>query len=256
MTTTQATRILIADDEPNMRLTLSAILRAEGYAIDTVENGVKAVERCRQTRYDVILMDVRMPDLDGVAAFRQMRSHDYAPRVILMSAYGMDDLKQIALEEGVIAFLDKPLDIEKVLRLIKKAFEVSILVVTADEVITTALHHQLDPQHYRITIVAAADTALHLLGQIHFDIVFIDVHLPMMNGLDFYLALRQVTPTAVAIMIANPEAESEALAREAVRCTAYTFIHKPINSVSLLNLLTRLYRQQTSAAVRKPIQDG
>lgn len=255
MTTTRLGRILIADDEPNMRLTLSAILRAEGYHVDTAENGLKAVEQCQEKDYDVILMDIRMPGVDGVTAFRQLRSHQQRARMIFMSAYGLDDLKQMALEEGAIAFLDKPLDLDKVIRLIQEAYEIAILVVAVDETVSTLLGQKLASPRYRITVVDSAQIALDLLAQIQYDIVFIDVHLPVMNGLDFYLALRKVTPTAIAIMIANMEAEAEALAREAVRNTAYTFIHKPINLDYLLNLLDRIHRQQTSAAVRKPPQD-
>ena len=133
--------------------------------------------------------------------------------------------------------------------------DIVILVVAADETVSTLLYQHLASPHYRITIVDSAQIALDLLAQIHYDIVFIDVHLPVMNGLDFYLALRKITPTAIAIMIANMEAEAEALAREAVRNTAYTFIHKPINLDYLLNLLDRVHRQQTSSAVRKPPQD-
>lgn len=253
--TTRVGRILVADDEPNMRLTLSAILRAEGYQVDTASNGVNAVEQCQTNKYDVVLMDLRMPDLDGVAAFRQLRSYQHSARVIFMSAYGLDDLKQMALEEGAIAFLDKPLDIDKVIRLIQEAYEIAILIVAADETVSTLLRQNLASLNYRITTVDSAQTALELLGQLQFDIVFIDVHLPVMNGLDFYLALRKVTPTAIAIMIANMEAEAEALAREAVRNTAYTFIHKPIDLNYLLNLLSRVHRQHTSASVRKPPQD-
>ena len=255
MTITRIGRILIADDEPNMRLTLAAILRAEGYHVDTAENGIRAVQQCQQTPYDVILMDIRMPGLDGVAAFRELRTYQHTTRMIFMSAYGLDDLKQMALEEGAIAFLDKPLDIDKVIRLIQEAYEIAILVVAADETVSTLLQQNLASAPYRITVVDSAQMALELLAQIQFTIVLIDVHLPVMNGLDFYLALRKVTPTAIAIMIANMEAEAEALAREAVRNTAYTFIHKPIDIDYLLTLLNRIHRQQTSAAVRKPPQD-
>lgn len=255
MTTTRAGRILVADDEPNMRLTLSAILRAEGYHVDTAEDGLRAIEECQQKLYDVILMDIRMPGLDGVAAFRELRTFQLHARMIFMSAFGLDDLKQMALEEGAIAFLDKPLDLDKVIRLIQEAYEITILVVAADKTVSTLLHQHLASPHYRITIVDSAQIALELLAQIQYDVVLIDVHLPEMNGLDFYLALRKVTPTAIAIMIANMEAEAEALAREAVRNTAYTFIHKPINLDYLLALLDRVRRQQTSAAVRKPPQD-
>lgn len=255
MTITRMGRILVADDEPNMRLTLAAILRAEGYRVDTAENGIRAVQQCQQTPYDVILMDIRMPGLDGVAAFRELRTYQHTTRMIFMSAYGLDDLKQMALEEGAIAFLDKPLDIDKVIRLIQEAYEIAILVVAADETVSTLLQQNLAFAPYRITVVDSAQMALELLAQIQFTIVLIDVHLPVMNGLDFYLALRKVTPTAIAIMIANMEAEAEALAREAVRNTAYTFIHKPIDIDYLLTLLNRVHRQQTSAAVRKPPQD-
>lgn len=255
MTLTRTGRILIADDEPNMRLTLAAILRAEGYDVDTAENGLKAVEQCQQKDYDVVLMDIRMPGLDGVAAFRQLRMVQRAARMIFMSAYGLDDLKQMALEEGAIAFLDKPLDLDKVIRLIQETYEIAILIVATDETVSTALRQHLTSPQYRITVVDSAQIALELLAQIQYDIVFIDVHLPVMNGLDFYLALRKVTPTAIAIMIANMEAEAEALAREAVRNTAYTFIHKPIDLEYLLNLLERIHRQQTSSVVRKPPQD-
>jgi len=254
MTTTRTGRILVADDEPNMRLTLAAILRAEGYHVDTPEDGLRAIEECQQKLYDVILMDIRMPGLDGVAAFRELRAFQLHARMIFMSAFGLDDLKQMALEEGAIAFLDKPLDLDKVIRLIQEAYEITILVVAADKSVSTLLHQNLASPHYRITIVDSAQTALELLAQIQYDVVLIDVHLPEMNGLDFYLALRKVTPTAIAIMIANMEAEAEALAREAVRNTAYTFIHKPINLDYLLALLDRVRRQQTSAAVRKPPQ--
>lgn len=92
--------ILIADDEPNMRTTLSDILQDEGYAVTTAEDGNEAVDLCSKNEYDVILLDVRMPGLDGVEAFRKIRRHREGVRVILMSAYSIDALKVSALEEG------------------------------------------------------------------------------------------------------------------------------------------------------------
>jgi CheY-like chemotaxis protein len=152
--TTRVGHILIADDEPNMRLTLAAILRAEGYHVDTAENGLKAVEQCQQNSYDIVLMDIRMPGVDGVTAFRQLRTYQHNTRMIFMSAYGLDDLKQMALEEGAIAFLDKPLDLDKLIRLIQQAYEIAILVVAADETVSTLLYQHLACPHYRITIGA------------------------------------------------------------------------------------------------------
>jgi DNA-binding NtrC family response regulator len=255
MASTKPLHILVADDEPSMRTTLSAILRAEGYTVDTAADGLAAVALCLSTAYDIIFLDVRMPGLDGVEAFRRLRQHQGGARVLLMSAYGVDDLKQLALEEGAVAFLDKPLDVDKVIRLIQESQETTILVVAEDVSATTTLSQVLTTQGYHVTIVHSPDAALQLLEQIRFDILFIDVRLPVMNGLDLYLAVRQLTPTAVAIMLTGMDAAGEQLAHEAVRQTAYTFLRKPLDVEHLLDLLDRLKRQRMSDALRKPSEE-
>ena len=111
--------VLIADDEPNMRKTLSAILRRQGYEVSTADDGDAAVQMCAEKGFDVVLLDVRMPGIDGVEAFRQIRRHQEGVRVVLMSAYGMDALKPSLLDEGVIAFLSKPLDLDYLLTLLQ-----------------------------------------------------------------------------------------------------------------------------------------
>ncbi len=113
--------VLIADDEPNMRKTLSAILRRQGYDVSTADDGEMAVQMCAEKGFDVVLLDVRMPGIDGVEAFRRIRRHQEGVRMILMSAYGLDELKQSSLDEGAIAFLDKPLDISQVIDLMGAA---------------------------------------------------------------------------------------------------------------------------------------
>ena len=129
MITHKQTRVLIIDDELSMRVTLQDILADEGYDVSNAADGQTAVNLCAENDYDVVIMDVRMPGLNGVDAFRQIRRHCEGVRVILMSAYGMDDLKEMALKDGAIAFLDKPLEIEKVIHLIAEATETAILVV-------------------------------------------------------------------------------------------------------------------------------
>lgn len=117
---TRSARILVVDDEKNMRGTLAEILTEEGYSVDTAASGEAAVRACRSCEFHVILMDVRMPGINGVEAFRMIRSHRRDARVILMSAYSMEELKRAALDEGAVAFLPKPLNLESVVGLIER----------------------------------------------------------------------------------------------------------------------------------------
>ena len=128
--TAKGTTILIVDDELNMRNTLSDILSEEGYEVGTAESGEQAIEMCFGKSYDIILMDVRMPGISGVETFRRIRREQAGARIILMTAFSTDELKQTALDEGAIAFLSKPLDIENVLKIISEVKNTAILWLT------------------------------------------------------------------------------------------------------------------------------
>jgi DNA-binding NtrC family response regulator len=93
---------------------------------------------------------------------------------------------------------------------------------------------------------------LELVEQIRFDIIFIDAKLPAMNGLELYLAIKKLTPTATAIMLTGNEKEFEEIAKEAVRRTAYTVLKKPLDLDHVLGLLERITGHRASDEILKP----
>jgi two-component system response regulator HydG len=245
-------KILIVDDEENIRKTLADILIDEGYSVSTAATGEEAIELCTRDPHEIILMDVRMPGIGGVEAFRQIRRHNEGVRVILMSAYSVDALKEAALDEGAVAFLSKPLELEKVLSLIEEVKDTAILVVEDDDQTAELLRANLKEQGYRVTIAKSSHDALELVEQIRFDLVFLNANLPSMNGLELYLAIKKITPTAVAIMISDMEDEFEEIAKEAVRRNAYTIVRKPLDIDHILGLLQRITSKRVSGDNRKP----
>lgn len=249
-------RVLIVDDEENMRKTLAEILRDEGYQVTTAATGEAAVQLCQTQDFEVVLMDVRMPGIDGVEAFRRIRRHREDVRVILMSAYSIESLKETALDEGAIAFLPKPLDLDRIIDLVAEAKDTAILVVENEEETASALQKALREHGYRVTIANDPCDAIELVEQIQFDMIFLEANLPSMNGLELYLAIRRITPSAVAIMIAGLENEFETLAREAVRRNAYTIIRKPLDIDAVLGLLDRIMGRRISGDHRKPPLPG
>ena len=245
-------KILVVDDEKNMRGTLAAILAEKGYTVAEAGTGEQALDRCQQQAFDVVLMDVRMPGLNGVETFRKIRRHQDDTKVILMSAYHVDDLKRTALEEGAVAFLPKPLNVQRIMDLIQDVNKTAILVVQNDQDEGERIHAKLREGGYHVTVASTPQDALKLVEQIRFNIVLIEDVLPAMTGLELYLAIKQITPTTLAIMMSGQEAEFVKITRQAVQQTPYTILKKPLDLDYLLDLLTSMSGQQASNAIIKP----
>jgi CheY-like chemotaxis protein len=112
-------RILVVDDEQNMRTTLADILADEGFEVVVAESGERAIKLCKREKFDTVLMDVRMPGIDGIEACRRIRSMRADARVIMMSAYSVEQIVEDSLRQGIVAFLRKPLDAERLLKLLE-----------------------------------------------------------------------------------------------------------------------------------------
>lgn len=124
-------RILVADDEENIRMLLSETLKDEGYEIVEVTNGDEAVKEVKKSDFDCVLMDVRMPVLDGMEAFLKIREIRNNLPVIFLTAYGSSDLAIKAMKKGAYDYLTKPFDLEELKVKVKKAIELKELTENA-----------------------------------------------------------------------------------------------------------------------------
>ena len=107
-----------------------------------------------------------------------------------------------------------------------------------------------------MTIARSPHDALELVEQIRFDLIFLEANLPAMNGLDLYLAIREITPSVVAIMIAGLDNEFATIAKEAVQRNAYTIVKKPLEIDFILDMLYRIMGRRISGDHRKPPLSG
>lgn len=104
-------RVVIADDEPITRMDLSEIFKEAGYdVVGEASDGFDAVELCRKLNPDLVLMDVKMPLLDGLKASKMIVNEDLATSVVLLTAYSGREFVERAKEAGVMGYLVKPVD--------------------------------------------------------------------------------------------------------------------------------------------------
>jgi len=113
--------VLVVDDNEEFCQSIANILKLKGYKVVSVYDGFKALELVKKDVFDLALMDVRMPAMDGVETFKRFREVAPDTPVIMVTAYAAEDLIREALREGVYGFLKKPLDFDEFFRLVAQA---------------------------------------------------------------------------------------------------------------------------------------
>lgn len=120
--------ILVVDDKDSMRGMLTATLTQEGYRVDSAEDGKKALDLVRNKSYDLVLTDLKMPDLSGIEVLNGIKEIDNETSVIVMTAYGTIEDAVAAIKSGAYDFITKPFDTDHLCVLVDRALETRRLV--------------------------------------------------------------------------------------------------------------------------------
>ena len=237
--------ILIVDDDMGMCETLSDIMEEKGYRTIIATDGREAVQKVKESAFDVILMDIKMPGMDGVETFREIKRIRPETAVVMMTAYAVEDLIREALSEGAYGVLYKPLDIERTIGLIERVREGGFILVVDDDPDTCATFKDvLEARGYKVGTALNGEEAIEMARERRYDMIFIDMKLPTINGLQTYLALREVNPQVVAVMMTGYRREGSDLVEEALKKDAYTCVYKPFDVGEVIRLVDEICRRK------------
>ena len=239
--TDEKTSILIVDDNISLCKTMSFVLERKGYATTTAKNGPEAIKNVKERPFDMIFMDIKMPLMDGVETYKNIKMIRPDAVVMMMTAYAVEDLVQEALQEGAYGIIYKPLDIDKVLAHIEKVMKIKqgMLVLIVDDDVGTckSFKNILAKKGFTVGIAHSGEEAITLAQEKKYDIIFIDMKLPTINGLETYLAIKKINPRAVTIMMTGYREEMADLVEKAMKNSAYACLYKPIDMEKLLGLV-------------------
>ena len=136
--------ILVVDDEESVRKLLIAVLKREGYQVESAVDGLEALEKFNSVKPNLVLMDIRMPNLDGMQAFKEMKKIQPDLAVILMTAFAAVETAVEAIKLGAFDYLIKPFDIDEVKLLVNRGIQIQRM---SKEI--TTLHRELT-NNYRL----------------------------------------------------------------------------------------------------------
>jgi two-component system, NtrC family, response regulator HydG len=244
-------RLLLVDDNADFLDSTKDVLEDAGYNVMTASNGEDALSLFIMKAFDVVLMDIKMPGINGVETFIKMKEKNPDVNVVLFTAYSMNELIQKALKEGVCDVLSKPLDMSRLLRLVgevkTKGKRGCVLIVDDDMVLCDNLHDVLDQSGYNVTASFDGIQALREVENESFDILILDMKLPGKNGLDIYREIKKIQPHLQTIIITGYAEEYSDLIKQAINENAYICIKKPVEIKSLLGILKKISSEKNQA---------
>src|SRR5918999_2858635 len=137
--------ILVVDDEPGVRSSLSGVLRDEGFDVEAAASGEECLDRAARTPYDVIVLDVWLPGVDGLVTLQRLRERKVDAQVVMISGHGNIESAVRAIKMGAFDFVEKPLSIEKTVLVVRNALRQRDL-----EAENRALRARVDRQHVMV----------------------------------------------------------------------------------------------------------
>jgi DNA-binding NtrC family response regulator len=241
-------KILVVDDDRRMVKTICDILRVKGYEAAEAYSGEEAVAKAREDDPDCVLMDIKMPGMNGVEALKMIKGEAPDLQVVLMSAYASDDQAWEAKRQGATAILTKPIDFQQVLSFLSLLRrEESILVVDDDPAFSRTLKEILQARGYRVETEVDPEK---VPGRVERDdqlVVILDLELGTAGGLEVLKAIRARDPGKPVVLVTGYRDEMAASIERGLQVGAYACLYKPLAMDELLGVVAEISRRKLRA---------
>jgi DNA-binding NtrC family response regulator len=249
--------ILVVDDDRDTCENLSDILTDLGYVVQTAGDGLAALELVRGGSFAVALLDFKMPGMDGLALYREIKRISPATVAIMISAYMTPTTAAEACEAGTWKVVAKPVNLGAVLPLVEEALSWPVvLLVDDDRDLCSSLWDVLHERGYRMSLAHSVTEGSDSLQRQKFDVVLLDLKLPEGTAQDVLKVLRAVNRDAKVVLITGHRHGLGSLIEEALSEGADAVCYKPFDLDALLGTLGKLTAKSASAPVAPAIDSA
>jgi DNA-binding NtrC family response regulator len=247
-------RILIIDDDRRMAKTLVDILRVKGFEAEAANSAEEAITMLLGERFDTVLTDIKMPQMNGVELYKTMKIMQPDLPVVLMTAYSSDSLVKAGLEEGAIAVLSKPLEIDLLLSFFSALRrERSAIIVDNDPELGRTLAQILRLRGMTVTVLPCYNDSLEALGP-GGQVFLLDIALSRPDGIDMVKHVKELLPHLPTIVVADPGYAPSPEIQEALRLGACSYLFRPVNVERLLQVFNDLRRTELARLLKQPVR--
>ena len=241
MMTTAPASILVVDDEPDTCANLSDILGDQGYRVDVAYDGPSALELVKNNAYDLALLDLKMPGMDGLELYRRIKKLRSGTVAIIVTAYASSETAKAVFDAGAWQILSKPVEFSRLLALVDEALgQPLVMIVDDDPDLCDTLWDVLREQGFRVCIAHTIAEAEERLIAKSYQVLLIDMKLPTGSGRDVLHLVQQSDPAARTVLITGHRVEMEQSVEQALAEGADAACYKPFDVEHLLRTVKQL----------------
>jgi DNA-binding NtrC family response regulator len=260
-------RLLLVDDEMDFLESASKALSRRGFAVETAADGETALEILDERSFDIAVIDIKMPGIDGIELFHKIKHRMPNLPVVILTGHGTVQQAFETSKDGVFDYVGKPCDIEKLAAICREAvtssslahekpvapeqaesLPIRVLVVDDEKDFRDAMSKVLAR---RGMVVATASDGMSALDQMVgsiFDVVILDLRMPGPSGLDVLAEIKKKYPTTEVILLTGHP--SVALALRGLRQGAFDFVVKPQNVDAIARKIREAAARRREAETR------
>ena len=229
-------KIMVVDDDPGMRLTLEGILEDEGFDVVGAEDGYQAIELAKQSYFDLIFMDIKMPGINGVDAYKEVKRVSESSIVVMITGFAVEELIKEALQEGAYAVIYKPFEMGQIIDIVNKVLRTTFVLLVDDKATDREiLRAILEDNDYQVTEACDGPQAIAMAAKKHYGVILMDIKMPGMDGFTTLEKIRQFDPQVKALFISGYTMEEPII--ESLRQGTYAALSKPVDPDELLELV-------------------
>jgi DNA-binding NtrC family response regulator len=239
-----APRALVVDDDVFMAKTLADLLRLKGWDVETAHSGEEAVDAATARDFDVVLMDVKMPGMDGVDAFKAMKAARPDVRVVLMTAYAAQDRIQEAERQGVVSVLSKPVDVNALLCLLTATLghRQPVLLVDRDPVFLRTMTEVLRVRGFNVAQAEDLAHAKALMCQDQPLAVLLHINVSDATAHQAVMELHKSMPSVALILYSGKQGAAEEIAHAVPPGWVHAYLQKPFAADQVTGVLNEIRR--------------
>ena len=270
--------IIVVDDEASVRDVVSRVLREEGYEVTSAASGREALEVTARRTFDLMFLDIRMPGMNGLDVLTLMSAGSPSTPVVMLTGVTSDDAENEAVQREAFAYLTKPCDLTEVTDIANKLLAEgaqaknakeyeesllnsvadalrgtdrdaaidttdsvpsgSILVVDDEASVRDVVSRILKEEGYEVDTAVNGHEALKKADRQHFDLMFLDIRMPGMSGLEVLSEMAKKHPATTVIMLTAVESLSAQM--ESTQNEAFTYLTKPCDLSEVVDVANQL----------------